>query len=96
METFGVAPVEAMSCARPVVFSKLGPGREVIEDGVNGILCDPRDPKNIADCIIRALANPAAAEELGKAAREHVLKQFDKRDWIQRNIDFYNRCCASN
>lgn len=96
METFGVAPVEAMSCARPVVFSKLGPGHEVIEDGVNGILCDPRNPKDIADCIIRALADPTAAEKLGKAARERVLKEFDKRDWIQRNIDFYNRCCASS
>lgn len=92
METFGIAPVECMSVGRPTIYTRLGPGPEVIQDGINGLLCDPHDPADIARCLTRLLADPAAAERLGTAARKRVLTHFDKRGWIQRNLDFYRRC----
>ena len=92
METFGIAALEAMSVGRPTIFTRLGPGPEIVDDEKNGLLCDPRDPADIARCLIRLLSDPAAAEQLGAAARAHVLAHFDKRDWVQRNLDFYRRC----
>lgn len=96
METFGIAALEAMSVGRPTIFTKLGPGPEVVEDGVSGLLCDPRDPKDIARCITAILDDDALAQRLGKAARERVLKHFDKRDWIKRNVAFYERCLGKS
>ncbi len=92
METFGIAALEAMSVGRPTIFTRLGPGPEIVDDEKNGLLCDPRDPADIARCLTRLLSDPAAAERLGAAARERVLAHFDKRDWVQRNLDFYRRC----
>lgn len=89
METFGIAALEAMAVGRPTVFTKLGPGPEIIEHEQTGLLCDPRDPREIAAALTRLLDDTPFAESLGKAARTRVLEQFDKRQWIPRNLAFY-------
>ena len=77
METFGLAPVEAMSVGRPTIYSRTGPGPEVVEDGVSGLLCDPADPHDIAAKIDQILDQPRAlAQRLGQAARQRVSRTF--------------------
>ena len=94
METFGIAAVEAMSVGKPVIYSRTGPGPEVMEDGVSGLLCDPCDPADIAAKINVILGNPTLAETLGRHARARVLEQFEKNAWVRRNIEFYEQVCA--
>lgn len=90
METFGIAPLEAMSIGKPTIFSKTGPGPEIIEDGVSGLLCDPRSPEDIAAKIMLLLNDARLATMLGTNARQRVETLFGKKDWIGRNIEFYN------
>jgi len=92
MESFGNVAIEAMACGRPVVFSKLGPGPEIIEDGVSGLLCDPYDPADIANKILKVLDNPDLAERLGQNARKRVLENFSADIVVQKNIEFYGEC----
>ena len=92
MESFGMAPIEAMAVGKPTIFMKTGPGPEVIEDGVSGLLCDPESPADIADKIKRILDDDLFAGQLGRNARERVLKHFETSGWIRRNIDFYRQC----
>ena len=92
METFGIAALEAMSVGRPTIFTRLGPGPEIVDDNVTGLLCDPHDPISIAYCLTRLLDDPTYAESLGTAARARVLAHFDKRHWIPRNVAFYTSC----
>lgn len=94
METFGVAPIEGMSVGKPVIFSALGPGPEIVDDGRTGLLCDPREPAEIAGCLVRILDDPAYGARLGETARAAVLARFDQRGWIARNLAFYERCLA--
>lgn len=94
METFGIAALEAMSVGRPTIFTKLGPGPEIVEDGVTGLLCDPHSATDIARCLRHLLDDPSYAESLGRAARERVLAHFDKRHWIPRNVAFFERVAA--
>jgi glycosyltransferase involved in cell wall biosynthesis len=90
METFGIAPLEAMSVGKPTIFSKTGPGPEIIEDGVSGLLCDPRSPEDIAAKIMLLLKDAPLAKMLATNARQRVEKFFGKKDWVRRNVDFYN------
>ncbi len=92
MEAFAIAPLEAMSVGRPVVFTLRGPGPEAIEDGISGLLCEPTEPTSIANCVGRLLDDPGFAESLGKNARRRIEAMFDKRAWIGRNLEFYRRC----
>jgi glycosyltransferase involved in cell wall biosynthesis len=83
-----------MAVGKPTVFSRTGPGPEIIEDGVSGLLCDPHDPADIASKILRILENLPLAAALGKNARCRVVQMFDKRDWVKRNLEFYENVLA--
>jgi glycosyltransferase involved in cell wall biosynthesis len=92
METFGIAPAEAMAVGRPVIYSRLGPGPELIEDGVTGLLCDPHDPREIARLIEHVLGDSQLAARLGAAGRERILGFCDTRHWLETNARLYARC----
>lgn len=94
-EGFGIAPVEAMSVGKPTIFMRHGPGPEVIENGVSGLLCDSCDPSDIAKCILTVFDNETLAISLGEKARERVLEQFNKEKWVERNITYYEECINS-
>ncbi len=92
VETFGLAPVEAMATGKPTIYSRPGPGPEVIEDGVSGLLCDPENPADLAEMLLRILRDQAFGRQLGMAARQKVLAQFSKQHWLERNLAFYREC----
>ena len=91
METLGLVAPEAMAMEKPVIFTELGPGPEVITNGETGWLCNPHQPKDIADKIIHVLSNPNQAAEIAKKGRQSVLKQFEIKTIVVKNIKFYIR-----
>ena len=91
METLGLVAPEAMAMEKPVIFTKLGPGPEVITDGETGWLCNPHHPDDIANTIIQVLSNPQKAQEVAKQAKRFVLEKFELYEIAQNNIDFYKK-----
>ena len=90
-EPFGLTVVEAMACGRPVVFGDEGAARELIEDGVSGLLCDPRSPEAVADRIRLVLADGCRAERMGMDARHRVCELFSPDRLVDRSLDLYRR-----
>ncbi len=91
METLGLVAPEAMAMEKPVIFTKLGPGPEVITDGETGWLCNPHHPEDIANTIIQVLGNPHKAFEIAKKGRQSVLQQFEIKTIVLKNIEFYDK-----
>jgi glycogen synthase len=69
-EELGTVLLEAMQAGLPIVASKTGGIPDVIEDGVNGMLVPPGDPKAIALAIDRLLANRDLARRLSEGTQE--------------------------
>jgi glycosyltransferase involved in cell wall biosynthesis len=69
--------VEAMACALPVVTTSVSGIPELVEDGSNGLLVPPEDPKALASALLRLRDDPALAARLAAAARETVARRFD-------------------
>ena len=82
-EGLSVAIMEAMACGTPVVASRIRGNVDLIEDGVNGFLCDPKDAAGFADRIQKILENPGLAEEFRKAGlektKQHDIKQVTEK-----------------
>jgi D-inositol-3-phosphate glycosyltransferase len=73
-EPFGITPIEAMACARPVIGSDVGGIRYSVIDGETGFIVPPRDPAALAQCLARLARDPTLAERMGMAgfARAHA------------------------
>jgi len=77
VETFGLAVLEAMACARPVIASAGGALPEVIgRDGTCGTLVVPNSAWDLAGTIARVIAEPENAARQGIRARERASRQF--------------------
>jgi glycosyltransferase involved in cell wall biosynthesis len=89
MEAHPVAWLEAMGLGKPFVGSITGPGPEVIEHGVNGLLADPFSPEDIAEKVLYLLANPNVAKQIGANARKFVEQKYSLEIIGHKNIEFY-------
>lgn len=61
--------VEAMAYECPIVATKVGGVPELIENGVNGLLCPPKEPGQLAQSLCELMDDPALRMRLGQAAR---------------------------
>lgn len=89
IEAFGVVAVEAMACGKPVVGSNVGGIAEVIEDGIDGLLAKPKDPKDLAEKILCLFENPDMMKKMGMNGREIVIQRFDVDKRIEKMIKLY-------
>ncbi|KUG52970.1 hypothetical protein AVL61_12165 [Kocuria rosea subsp. polaris] len=93
-EPFGMVPLEAMACARPVVGSAVGGLLDSIEDGVTGLHVPPRDVPATAAALGTLLGDPELAARMGRAGRERVERLFDWRRVAQETERSYARVVA--
>ncbi len=89
-ESFGVAALEAMSCAVPVVAYGVGGLPEVITPEV-GRLVAPFDIDALAEATLSILSDENLRETLGTNARARVLNSFRRERAIDRYEDHYRR-----
>lgn len=81
--------MEAMASGLPCVASKIRGNVDLIEDGVNGFLCDPQDAEGFADKIRILLDDPALAEKFSRNGLQKI-KDFDTRIVIEQLREIYS------
>ncbi|WP_024867393.1 glycosyltransferase family 4 protein [Butyrivibrio sp. FCS014] len=80
--------MEASATARPVIASNISGCREIVEDGVSGILFEPRSTKALVKALFTFMEkDEAQRREMGKAARRLVEQKFDRRSIILTYIN---------
>jgi D-inositol-3-phosphate glycosyltransferase len=75
-EPFGITPVEAMACARPVIGADVGGIRSTVVDGETGFLVPPHDPPALAAKLAVLHADRALLAKLGDAGLERARELF--------------------
>ena len=81
--------VEAAACGLPLITTDVPGCREVVSDGVDGLLVPMGNSDALAQAIARLQDHPAFARQLGEAARRKARTQFDERIVIQRTMAVY-------
>ncbi|GGD49618.1 glycosyltransferase family 4 protein [Paenibacillus nasutitermitis] len=76
-EAFGLVNVEAMSCGVPVIATRAGGMKEIIEDGVTGYLVEPAQVEaQIRERLLTLLRNDYLRLAMGVRSRERVEQHF--------------------
>lgn len=82
--------IEAAACERALVATDVPGCREVIRDGVDGLLVPAGEWEPLARAIARLLDDPKLARRLGQTARARALAEFDERKIIQATLAVYH------
>ena len=91
LEAMPIAWLEAMSMGKALIAGSPGPGPEVIDDGVNGLLCNPFDANDIADKIRYLFTHPEQKNAMAEQARKTVGEKYALPNIVQQNISFYQQ-----
>jgi glycosyltransferase involved in cell wall biosynthesis len=88
-EPFGIAGIEAMAQARPVVASRIGGIPEWLEDNETGVLVEPGNPTALASGLASLLDDDDWSERAGlegwrRAARFSATRHLDLLDRVYR------------
>lgn len=94
-EAFPVSWLEAMAMEKPIVASNIGWANEMIDDGKNGFLVNPKDHALYASKITEFLKDENLCLMTGKEARKKIEIFFEKGVLTKRNIEFYKTILSS-
>jgi glycosyltransferase involved in cell wall biosynthesis len=90
-EPFGRAAIEAMALEVPVVATTVGGPAEIVEDGREGYLADPREPREWADAVRDVLQSADRGAAMGRAGRERVERKFTIAQHVEAIRAVYER-----
>jgi glycosyltransferase involved in cell wall biosynthesis len=94
-EPFGIVPVEAMACGRPVVGSAVGGLLDTVVPGVTGELVPPRRPDLLAPVLRDLLADPARCRAYAQAGRARAVSTYQWRQVVATTEEVYLSVCAA-
>jgi glycosyltransferase involved in cell wall biosynthesis len=73
----------------PVLAAKVGGLPDLIEEGRNGLFCDPLNAASMAAGVERLLADPQAARSLAQSARSTARERYHPLVIAQRHVEIY-------
>jgi len=94
-EPFGIVPVEAMACGRPVVGSAVGGLLDTVVPGVTGELVPPRRPDLLAPVLRDLLADPERRRRYGEAGRARAVRTYQWSQVAAATEDVYAGAVAA-
>lgn len=81
--------LEAMAASKPVISTAVGGVPELIENGITGLLCPPKNIKALSNLILKISNNSNLRKKMGENARKRVEKYFDITQIIKQYEDLY-------
>ena len=86
---------EAGACGRPAITTDTPGCREVVRDGINGLLVPPRDVAKLAAAIAALLGDEARCRAMGEQARLIVEREFSIDAVVGRTLEVYGELLAA-
>lgn len=90
-EAFCQVLIETMSVGTPIISTDVGGAKEVITDGVNGILIPPADVEAIKSAILYLYKNRDDAKKIALAGQQSVRNTFTVDKMVEKQIAVYER-----
>ena len=87
--------LEAGAAGKPVVTTDIPGCRDIIQDGVNGLLVPPKDPIALASALHRLVQDPELRSRMGEAGRFAVLEKFTNEKVNHETLQVYSELLSN-
>jgi len=94
-EGFGIVNLEAMASGLPIVASKVGGLPEIITDGENGFLVEPKNPEQIAERVLLLLKDDELKGKISRSNKEKA-KRYSWKNVVERLEQIYKEIAKRN
>jgi glycosyltransferase involved in cell wall biosynthesis len=95
-EPFGIVILEAWAAGLPVAASRVGGIPSFVEDGVDGLLLDPSDPRAAAEALGVLLADRDRARSLAEAGRRKATERYSWATVTEQLLGIYEEAIREN
>lgn len=95
-EGYPRSAMEAAACGLPIVATDIRGCRQVVDDGVTGLLVAPRDAAALGTALAELLGDPPRRAAMGEAAIRRSKELFDQQRCIDLTLDTYRRLSRSH
>lgn len=93
-EGLSISVLEAMACGLPVVCTDIAGVREVVQNGITGILVPPRNPFALSKAIMTLLISGDLRRQMGQKARKTVVERYNWESHINQIERVYSEVIA--
>jgi glycosyltransferase involved in cell wall biosynthesis len=93
-ENFPACILEAMASQCAVVSTRVGGIPEMIEDGADGVLISANDSEALADSLTSLAEDKRLRADMGRRARESVIRRYNWKEAASRTLEFYEEVVA--
>ena len=85
-EAFGISLIEAMSCALPVIATRVGGIPDILQDSAEGCLVDPADFRQLRNSLDRLFGDEGLRRRMGERARKSALQRYSEPAVLERYL----------
>ncbi len=96
LQSWGMAVFEAMACGTPAIVSRSAGAHEVLTDGVNAFLIEPKDPRGIAAAVEELISNPALYMQISRNGRAFVEKHISWPQYADAMLELFNAAIVNS
>ncbi len=83
--------IEALEAGLPIIATRVAGCVEVVDDGVNGVLVEPRDPEALAAAMVTMAGDPAMRARFSANALARYARDFSADQMVRSVLETYNR-----
>src|SRR5215475_220091 len=94
-EGLGTSLLDAMACSRAIVATTAGGIPEVVDDGITGILVEPRDHHGLAAAIVKMIKDEQGRRQMAAAGFERVSARFTVERMVAETAKVYERVAGT-
>jgi glycosyltransferase involved in cell wall biosynthesis len=88
-ESLGLVLLESMACGTPVIAMINEGAMEIISHGYDGLLVKQGDVTALSEAICRLVSDSSLRKEMGKRAREKVVRNFSIMEFARKLKELY-------
>ena len=88
-EATSISALEAMGCGSPLIASSVGGLKEIVNNGVDGILIEEKNVHALTEAIVSLLRDPSAGATMAAAARAKIEQEYSHIAAARKYLEIY-------